>query len=625
MAMIDYLNNLFIFGGDPKNQWIAPQSYVKFARPGETEKTAKSYTPYMLQHMADDLDSVAKLTEELSPDQATAMREEASRMRDAAMEPQEELEYQLNALRARGYEQIPKRRQYGAMAGAVVQKGIYQDLVGTFIPVGKENRSLIERILGDEHSTLGKATSLWKLGKTTLNPPTQVVNFVSNAIALNLFGGVPIHRFPDLFNRTLKEIMNNGKMWQEAQKFGISGGTRSKAELDRAFIRLKRYQAKTGGEGNLANMYATSRAIGSAFIEKAGDAYQFSESLFKMMMYIHSVEENKMKPSDAVNAANDVLFDYSLVNNNIRWLRNAPLGLPFITYYYKALPKLIETLYKHPERFIPYFAMAYALPAMTMAAFDLNDDELEKLRKSTQDYVRDSGTMFFLPIRDSKGNIQFVDLGKYLPFSTFLSPFITAFKYGEYAKGAKELIQPITPSGPVVTVIAALATGNDPFTNKPIMDPRDTNKAQALSMFSYIWNQAMPPVIGMDFNNPEKSSGALPRIYNSLFVDGTGVDKRGMPKPEALESAARLLGLNITPLKADVLRIQNINYMMNEINKTKSLQTLISKDQSMKPVDRTAKIRELNEKIKDQIAEMQKYANETANIGQITQKIREAK
>jgi len=625
MAMIDYLNNLFVYGGDPKNQWIAPQSYVKFARPGETEKTAKSYTPYMLQNMADDLDSVAKLTEELSPDQAAAMRKEALRMRDAAMEPQKELEYQLNAFRARGYEQIPARRQYGAMAGAVVQKGIYQDLVGTFIPVGKENRSLIERILGDEHSTLGKATLLWKLGKTTLNPPTQVVNFVSNAIALNLFGGVPVHKFPDLFSRTLKEIMNNGKMWQEAQKFGISGGTMSKAELDRAFIRLKRYQAKAGGEGNLANMYATSRAIGSAFIEKAGDAYQFSESLFKMMMYIHSVEDQKMKPSDAVNAANDVLFDYSLVNNNIRWLRNAPLGLPFITYYYKALPKLIETLYKHPERFIPYFAMAYALPAMTMAAFDLNDDELEKLRKSTQDYVRDSGTMFFLPIRDSKGNIEFVDLGKYLPFSTFLSPFITAFKYGEYAKGAKELIQPITPSGPIVTVIEALGTGKDPFTGKPIMDPRDTNKAQALSMFSYIWNQAMPPIVGMDFNNPEKSSGALPRIYNSLFVDGTGVDKRGMPKPEALESAARLLGLNITPLKADVQRIQNINYMMNEINKTKALQAQIAKDQSLKPVDRTARIRELNEKIKDQVAEMQKYANETANIGQITQKIREAK
>ena len=614
--MTDYLNYIFIHGGDPKNQWIAPQSIVEYE--------GKKYTPYFLQHMADDLDSAAVLADKLSEDQAKAMRKEASKMRRVALAAQGDLEYKLDEIRARGYEQIPTRRQYGPLAGAVVQKGIYQDLVGTFIPVGKDNPSLIERLIGDEHSAIQKANALWKLGKTTLNPPTQVVNFVSNAISLNLFGGVPIHKFPYLFKKTMNEIMKNGSMYQEAQKFGLTGGTMSKVELDRAFIRMQRYQAKVGGEGNLVNMFATSRAIGSAFIEKAGDAYQFSESLFKMMMYIHSVETDKMKPSDAVNAANEIMFDYSLVNNNIRWLRNAPLGLPFITYYYKVLPKIIETLYKHPQRFIPYIALAYALPAMTMAAFDLDDDELEKLRLSAQDYVRDSGTLFFLPFRDSKGNIQFVDVGKYLPFSSLLSPFITAFKYGNYTKAAFELTRPITPSGPVITTIAALATGNDPFTNKPIMDPRDTNKAQALSLISYIFNQAMPPVISMDFNNFEKSSGALPRVYNSLFVDGTGVDKRGMPKPELLESAARILGLNITPLKADVQRIQNINYMMSQINKTRSLIAQTATDQSLMPERKREKNRELAEKVKEQVLEMQKYANDTANIGQITKKIKEA-
>ena len=616
IAMSDYLNYIFIHGGDPKNQWIAPQSIVEY--------DGKKYTPYDLQHMADDLDSAAAIAKNLSEDQAKAMGKEASKMRRVALAAQDDLKYKLDEIRARGYEQIPTRRQYGVLAGAVVQKGIYQDLVGTFIPVGKDNPSLIERLIGDEHSAIQKANALWKLGKTTLNPPTQVVNFVSNAISLNLFGGVPIHKFPYLFKKTMNEIMKNGSMYQEAQKFGLTGGTMSKVELDRAFIRMQRYQAKVGDEGNLVNMFATSRAIGSAFIEKAGDAYQFSESLFKMMMYIHSVETDKMKPSDAVNAANEIMFDYSLVNNNIRWLRNAPLGLPFITYYYKVLPKIIETLYKHPQRFIPYIALAYALPAMTMAAFDLDDDELEKLRLSAQDYVRDSGTLFFLPFRDSKGNIQFVDVGKYLPFSSLLSPFITAFKYGNYTKAAFELTRPITPSGPVITTIAALATGNDPFTNKPIMDPRDTNKAQALSLISYIFNQAMPPVISMDFNNFEKSSGALPRVYNSLFVDGTGVDKRGMPKPELLESAARILGLNITPLKADVQRIQNINYMMSQINKTRSLIAQTASDQSLMPDRKREKNRELVEKVKEQVLEMQKYANDTANIGQITKKIKEA-
>ena len=616
MAMTDYLNSIMIFGADPKNQWVAPQSYVQYE--------GKSYTPYYLLTMVQDLLSAAKRAEDIAPDQSAAMKKEALKIQDVAVSAQIDLETKIDGITSQGYTQLPRRRQYGTLAGAVVQNGIYQDLVGTFIPVGKENRSLIDRLIGDEYSTLGKGVALWKLGKTTLNPPTQVVNFISNGIALNLFGGVPIHKYPELVKKTITEIKNNGKLWQEAQKYGISGGTMSQAELQKAFVRINRYQGRTEGEGTLMNMFTTSKILAATFVEGAGDVYQASETLFKMMKFIYGVETEKLSPSEAVNAANDILFDYSLVNNNIRWLRNAPLGLPFITYYYKVLPKIIETLYKHPERFIPYVALAYALPALTMATFDLDDDELEKLRLSAQDYIRDKGTLFFLPYRDGKGNIQFVDVGKYLPFSTLLSPFMTAYNSGDIVKAGRELLTPVTPGGPVITAIAALATGRDPFTDKEIMDPRDTTKNQAFSMFSYIFNQAMPPAIGFDLKNLENSAGAIPALYNSLFTDGTGVDKRGMPKPETLEAAARLLGLNITPLKADVQRIQNLNYMMSQINKTKAYQTEVSKDQSLTPQRRGEKIRELAEKMREQTKKMQEYANATAGVGQIVRKIKEA-
>ena len=616
MAMTDYLNSIMIFGADPKNQWVAPQSYVQYE--------GKSYTPYYLLTMVQDLLSAAKRAEDIAPDQSAAMKKEALKIQDVAVSAQIDLETKIDGITSQGYTQLPRRRQYGTLAGAVVQNGIYQDLVGTFIPVGKENRSLIDRLIGDEYSTLGKGVALWKLGKTTLNPPTQVVNFISNGIALNLFGGVPIHKYPELVKKTITEIKNNGKLWQEAQKYGISGGTMSQAELQKAFVRINRYQGRTEGEGTLMNMFTTSKILAATFVEGAGDVYQASETLFKMMKFIYGVETEKLSPSEAVNAANDILFDYSLVNNNIRWLRNAPLGLPFITYYYKVLPKIIETLYKHPERFIPYIALAYALPALTMATFDLDDDELEKLRLSAQDYIRDKGTLFFLPYRDSKGNIQFVDVGKYLPFSTLVSPFMTAYNSGDIVKAGRELLTPVTPGGPVITAIAALATGRDPFTDKEIMDPRDTTKNQAFSLFSYIFNQAMPPAIGFDLKNLENSAGAIPALYNSLFTDGTGVDKRGMPKPETLEAAARLLGLNITPLKADVQRIQNLNYMMSQINKTKAYQTEVSKDQSLSPQRRGEKIRELAEKMREQTKKMQEYANATAGVGQIVRKIKEA-
>ena len=227
-------------------------------------------------------------------------------------------------------------------------------------------------------------------------------------------------------------------------------------------------------------------------------------------------------------------------------------------------------------------------------------------------------------MRDSKGNIEFIDVGRYFPFSTFTDPFITAFKYGEYKKGAKEAIQPFMPSGPLITTIAALTTGTDPFTDKKIYDERDTPKSQALSMLSYVWNQAMPPALNVDLNNMDHSGGALPRIYNALFVDGTGVDKRGLPKPEMMESMLRLFGANITPLDAQKQAASNMLYMQNQITKTKGLMTQIARDQSLTPQARAEKIKELSEKIKEDSLKLQQYAYDVSGVGAIAEKIRKA-
>jgi hypothetical protein len=305
-------------------------------------------------------------------------------------------------------------------------------------------------------------------------------------------------------------------------------------------------------------------------------------------------------------------------------LRQAPIGLPFITYYYKALPKLVETLVKTPWRFIPYIAMAQALPLATMAAFDIDEDELEKLRKSMAGYIRDKGSLYILPYRDDKGNIQFVDVGRFFPFSAFVDPIITAAKYGEVKKGAGEFIQPFLPSGPMVTAITALNSGVDPFTKKKIYDERDTPKAQALSLMSYVWNQALPPALNIDLNNMDNSAGALPRIYNSLFVDQTGVDKRGLPKPEMVETISRLFGFNITPLDAQRQRALNIMYMQNQIKQSQALIAQVKKDMSMTPEDRRARILEIYEEIKNDNEELRKYVAETAGVEKVTEKIRKA-
>lgn len=627
LAMSEYLTNLASFSdlGGKSSPWVLPKSVIEW--------NGRKITPYALLAEASDIRQfVLPVAQQHDPEQARIILANLNKMEEVGNRGMAELKVieRDKSFDTTKYEQMPNDKRYGYLAGAIIQKGIYNDLVGTFIPFQVENRPLLMRMMGDENSLLSRATGLWKLGKTTLNIPTQVRNFVSNMIALTLFTDINVVRLPGLFKRALVEITNESQNWKDAQEYGITGGTMSSAELrgifERTLQRINKYDDNKN-ENPLIKAYAMSRIAASTVVEKAGDIYQRAEVLFKFMAFLNERQKQGFvrKPSlisDAVNVANDALFDYTLVNPNIRWVRNAPIGLPFITYFYKVVPKLIETAYKHPMRFAPYIALATALPLYTMSELDLTPEELESMRKTLPEFIREKGSLYFLPYRDEKGNIMYVDLAPFFPWSSLTDPFYKMYK-GDVVGGLGASLDPIQPGGPIVAAIAVAATGVDPFTRKPVMDPRDTPTAQAMSMVSYIWNQAMPPMFSVNLNDMDQSSGAIPRVYNSLFVDGTGVDKRGLPKPDAVNTAARLLGFNATPLMADMQRAANVNYMLSQIRKRESYRSEIAKNQAMTLEKRRAKIAEINEQIKEDYIKLRDYGTETAAAAGVAQRVRQ--
>jgi hypothetical protein len=330
-----------------------------------------------------------------------------------------------------------------------------------------------------------------------------------------------------------------------------------------------------------------------------------------MVQFIYEREKGSTA-SQAVDAANDALFDYTKVNPNIRFLRNSPIGLPFVTYYYKVLPKLVETAYKHPLRFAPYVALAASIPYLTMAALDIDSDDYEALRKSLPEYIRNKGSLFILPWKDEKGRWEYMDISSFFPWAAFTDPIIQATLRQDPKGAASEAIKLITPSGPIVTTLAAITTGKDPFTDKDIIDPRQTPENKALALMSYVWSQTLPSMLAIDLVNPQNASGAIPRLYNDVFGDGTGLDKRGQPKPEFLADAARLFGANISPLEPVTQRALNINHMLAQVHASESLRAQVAKDQSLTPNKRMQEISSLNEKIRDDYKKLQEYAQETA-------------
>jgi hypothetical protein len=595
IAMADYFESI-------KNQsnvkWIAENSLVDF--------NGHKVTPYWLAAEAKTMRELAALTEQTDPAGSQAMQARAAEMQTLA----DQAFGSKSDTIPDNYKRLPDSHRYGALRGAIIQKGIYDDIIGTFIAIPVSEKPFMQALLGDERSTIVKANQLWKMMKVTLNVPSQIRNMVSNAIALNVFGGVPLHRIAPLLLRASKEVSENGNYWQEAQKYGITGGTMSSAELIQMRATLESYLRKGGGKDMMGAFAAMRIAAGNA-VGAASDIYQKTEVLFKMVQFIHEREKGST-PSQAVDAANDALFDYTKVNPNIRFLRNSPIGLPFVTYYYKVLPKLVETAYKHPTRFAPYVALALSIPYLTMSVLDIDSDDYEALRKSLPEYIRNKGSLFVLPWKDEKGRWQYMDLSSFFPWAAFTDPIIQATLRQDPKGAAAEAAKLITPSGPIVTTLAAITTGRDPFTDKEIIDPRQTPENKAMALMSYVWNQTLPSMIAIDLVNPQNASGAIPRLFNDAFGDGTGLDKRGQPKPEFLADAARLFGANISPLEPVTQRALNINHMLAQIHASESLRAQIAKDQSLTPNKRMQEINSLNEKIRDDYKKLQEYAQETA-------------
>jgi len=593
---MDYFNNIV---RQTDVRWIAPNSLVDF----EGHKV----TPYWLANEAKVMRELGKLTEQTDPAGSQAMFDRATNLQLAADQVLGTLSDQIPD----GYKRMPDSASYGALRGAIVQKGIYDDIIGTFVAIPISEKPFMQALLGDERSTLVKANQIWKMMKVTLNVPSQIRNMVSNAIALNVFGGVPFYRIAPLLLRASKEVSENGKYWQEAQKYGITGGTMSSAELIQMRATLEQYLRKGGGKDMMGAFAAVRIAAGNA-VGAASDIYQKTEVLFKMVQFLHERDKPGVTASQAVDAANDALFDYTKVNPNIRFLRNSPIGLPFVTYYYKVLPKLVETAYKHPLRLAPYVALAASIPYLTMASLDIDSDDYESLRKTMAEFVRNKGSVYILPWKNEKGNWEYMDIASFFPWAAFTDPIIQATLRQDPKGAAAEAIKLITPSGPVVTVLAAITTGRDPFTDKEIIDPRQTPANKALALMSYVWSQTLPSMLAIDLVNPQNASGALPRLYNDVFGDGTGLDKRGQPKPDWLRDAARLFGANISPLEPVTQRALNINHMLAQVHASESLRAQVAKDQSLTPNKRMQEISSLNEKIRDDYKKLQEYAQETA-------------
>jgi len=546
----------------------------------------KKYTPQALKAQADQLrDMVDQMPEERRAG-ALKMALEMEHLAKTKLKAQPEF--------SQDYRQIPDTSRYGALRGMWVRKEIFNDMIGTFA-VPNPDPSWAEQVLG-MGGWATKATQWWKFGKVVANPPSIARNLMSGMIQSNVFGRIPFAYIPMRYTQAIQEILKNGKHWQAAQKFGIKGSgfaQNESAKIERAFLA---YQKQQGGTATVRNL-ARFKDMIAHVVDIASDGYQFIESVGKVAVIIDAMERQGLSERDAVILAEDAQFDYSNVSPAVRYLRNSPIGMPFVTYMSKVAPQLIKTAATRPWAFFPYIAMAVGLPMLTQYMLDIDDDDLERLKKTLPKWAQETGSVYLLPFKDSAGRWHYWNAGYVLPWGQFQDAAHKAYagKPLEAAKGMGMF------GAPLVSLMTAVQTGIDPFTQRPIYNKADPPGRQWRDISLYLWSMAMPPWAG--------STGFAKKLHDAAL--DVPIDKQGNPSVTMTQAVSSIFGISLYGLDPDVNRQKNLAQMKYEIDEIKRRRGSIAKDARLKPADKKAYLDEINAHIAEKAKAMAEYARET--------------
>ena len=440
------------------------------------------------------------------------------------------------------FRQLPDDRKYGELRGAYIRKEIYDDLIDA-PSSGKGIASYINRKGKD-------FTKIWKTLKVPMNPPSVVRNFISNMVLLNL-SGVSTTRLPLRMVQALGEIINKGKYFKIAQKYGIASTTFSKQEM----VQINRLY-KIAKAQKTKNWADKADSIASGLLNFAGDSYGFIETFGKIIKIIDDMKAGK-NPETAVYNAQKTLFDYSLVPTALKEVRQNPFGVPFATFQYKVLPFLLETFIRHPERYVKYMAV----PAIAAAAWknqnkDMTNEDLESLKEVLPKYLRDGGNALVYPYKDDEGRWQFYDYSYSMPWG-FYTGIGNKIASGEMGEATDDIIG--LWGGPGLSAAAAITTNKDPFTDREIVDPAAPPVDKAESILNYTWRQAAPTWL--------TDIGFAGKMYEAVTKEPNYYGDPTITKPQAW---FRLVGQNIYPVDPEQSRDTNLYFKNKEIKDTQA-------------------------------------------------------
>lgn len=582
ISLMDWMGKI-----SQNNDWVFPEVFAQWR--------GRRVTAYWLRAEADRIERQAEhYTDPVVKQKAVAEVAGMRTLSNTTLGNMQAVDHKV-------YKQIPDTMRYGLLRGMWVRREIFDDIMGASQIVNAD-----PTWFEDWFGFGGKGTKLtqwWKFTKVALNPPGQIRNFISNMVMLQL-SGVGLHKLPFRLIEAARDISSNGPYWKIAKKYGVTESTFTAQELFRVKRDLVDMEAKIGNGHPLRFLMSA----GATFLEKVSDLYQFSEALGKTIKIIDEMKNGKSEAEAAIEAQK-WLFDYSLVPQSVRIARNAPVGLPFITYQIKVLPRLLEVATKYPWRFLPWAGLLYGMQAAVAAMFGVDDDELKKLKKSLPEWLQDRGHTVFLPMRDADGRLQVADVGYFFPW-TFYTQIAHHAADGKVKKALVDDIGGMF-SAPILGGAAALMSNYDTFSHKPIYNESDPVSYQAASIANYAYDLMAPPFLSS--HGVISPMGLADKKFGGKLVQaemGT-TNKFGDPKATEAQAIGALFGANFYGMDPEHTRITNMQVMNGKVRDAERALRQRLMDRGLSDEARGDVMRDYQARMIELQQEMVEYAKES--------------
>lgn len=405
---------------------------------------------------------------------------------------------------------IPDVEAYGALAGKYMPG-----------PVWSAMTDMADRKPLVSFRAYNASMRWFKKSKTVYNPGTHVTNIASN-ITLAMMHDIPVKTIASaaqLFARYELNAKSLSKTELEIMsQFMNSGamlGDYSSAEVKEAIYKawsenlqqptdtslMQRLKMFTGYEKSKAQKGV---ALATKYAGKAdalaSELYAAEDNVFRLAAFMKKVGElqelsDAKTPTpenfkEAGTFARKAFLDYDIDSKAVRIARQS--FLPFVSWTYAIAPVMGRIALHQPWKIANVLA-AYYLLDVAMASMAGDDDE--ETRKSGPKEIRER--MFGIgpymhiriPFMGDEENPVYYRLGDYVPMASAAKGLPNGFMGQSWIPGA------VTPSGPIVSAIAGLVLGVNPYTGKSLNQPTDTEWQKFKNATKFAYDIIAPPAI----------------------------------------------------------------------------------------------------------------------------------